>query len=411
MSELLTSEESKGLIALCRAGKLYEVDKWITSGKSIQTPPEIRKTPLHIAIDLGFHSLVELLARHESRQEAKNQALSHAVSEKRLDFVELLVAHGAQANSIPLADVLLNWEPAMIRFFLENGADVVTGAPFAVAFREKIRTALRPFVEYKKTHSDLATQLQEQADRALRHFCYEGDLKWVSLLLWAGASPRTRGPTLDERWADDPECHTTALREACTKGNLEILKKLKPDPHVDDVSELLSSAALATSKELIDYLVALGATPNDKENGGSSALDHCFWNLGFANINAFLNKRPLTRYDVSETFECIQLLVAHGALWRPEARTGLNSLRQTLYKCEPIVTVDLLKLLARHQSRSGRNPGTAAGCAADETTSFNAGHEAFREFPGSPEAAGVSITFGLLSELHCLGTQWYSVLR
>ena len=84
MSELLTSEESKGLIALCRAGKLYEVDKWITSGKSIQTPPEIRKTPLHIAIDLGFHSLVELLARHESRQEVKNQGLSHAVSESHL---------------------------------------------------------------------------------------------------------------------------------------------------------------------------------------------------------------------------------------------------------------------------------------------------------------------------------------
>jgi ankyrin repeat protein len=340
--ERLTSEEAKGLLHLCRTGRLYEIEKWIASGLSIHTPPEIRRTPLHIAIDSGFHSLVELLARHESRQEAKNQALSHAVSEKRLDFVELLVAHGAQASSIPLADVLLNWEPAMIRFFLENGADVVAGAPFAVAFREKIRTALRPFVEYKRTHPELATQLQEQADRALRHFCYEGDLKWVSLLLWAGANPRTCGPTLDDRSADDSECYTTALREACVKGNLEILKRLKPDPQIDNVSELLSSAAIATSKDLIDYLLALGATPNDKENGGSSALDHCFWDLGFANIHAFINKQPLTRYDVSKVFECIHLLVAHGALWRPTARTGLNSLRQTLYKCEPVVTVDLV---------------------------------------------------------------------
>jgi ankyrin repeat protein len=147
VAEHLTSEEAKNLLHLCRAGRLYEVEKWIASGKSIQTSADVRKTPLHIAIDSGFHSLVELLARHEGRQEAKNQALSFAVSEKQLDFVELLVAHGAQPRSIPLADVLLNWEPAMIRFFLENGADVITGAPFAVAFREKISTALRSYVE------------------------------------------------------------------------------------------------------------------------------------------------------------------------------------------------------------------------------------------------------------------------
>jgi ankyrin repeat protein len=239
VAEHLTSEEAKNLLHLCRAGRLYEVEKWIASGKSIQTSADVRKTPLHIAINSGFHSLVELLARHEGRQEAKNQALSFAVSEKQLDFVELLVAHGAQPRSIPLADVLLNWEPAMIRFFLENGADVITGAPFAVAFREKIRTALRPYVEYKKAHPELASGLQEQADRALRHFCNEGDLKWLSLLLWAGANPRSRGPDLDDRWADDPECHTTALKEACSKGNLDVLKKLKIDPHTDDLSELL----------------------------------------------------------------------------------------------------------------------------------------------------------------------------
>jgi ankyrin repeat protein len=349
MSELLTLEDAKALIALCRAGKLYEIEKWITSGKSIQTPPEVRKTPLHVALDSGFHSLVELLARNESRQEAKNQALSFAVSEKRLDFVELLVAHGAQPRSIPLADVLLNWEPAMIRFFLENGADVITGAPFAVAFREKIRTALRPYVEYKKAHPELASGLQEQADRALRHFCNEGDLKWINLLLWAGANPRSRGPDLDDRWADDPECHTTALKEACSKGNLEVLKKLKIDPHTDDLSELLSSAAL-TSKEAIEYLLSLGAKTNDKPNGGSSALDRCLWRLGWGSHDSFFNKRLSSKYDVSGTFECIRLLIERGAHWAPEDKTELNSVRKALYQCEPAVVVDLIKLLARSKA-------------------------------------------------------------
>lgn len=237
----------------------------------------------------------------------------------------------------------------MIRFFLENGADVVTGAPFAVAFREKIRTALRTFVEYKKAHPELAPQLQEQADRVLRHFCYEADLKWVNLLLWAGANPRSRGPDLDDRWADDPECHTTALKEACSKGNLDVLKKLKIDPHTDDLSELLSNAAL-TSRETIEYLLSIGAKTNDKPNGGSSALDRCLWRLGWGSHDSFFNKRLSTKYDVSGASECIRVLAEHGARWNPEGKAELNSVRKALYQCEPVVVVDLMKLLARNKA-------------------------------------------------------------
>jgi len=59
-----------------------------------------------------------------------------------------------------------------------------------VAFGEGIRTALRPYVEHKNAHPEIAGELQEQADRALRHFSREGDLKRASLLMWAGANPR-----------------------------------------------------------------------------------------------------------------------------------------------------------------------------------------------------------------------------
>jgi len=36
-----------------------------------------------------------------------NRALSRAVFHKRLDFIELLVTHGAQIEAIPFVDVLL----------------------------------------------------------------------------------------------------------------------------------------------------------------------------------------------------------------------------------------------------------------------------------------------------------------
>ena len=52
MSGYLTSEDAKVLIALCRAGKLYEIERWIASGKSIHTQPQTKKTPLQVAIDI-----------------------------------------------------------------------------------------------------------------------------------------------------------------------------------------------------------------------------------------------------------------------------------------------------------------------------------------------------------------------
>jgi hypothetical protein len=83
----------------------------------------------------------------------KNDALEEATKLRSLELVQLLLAHGAEINGVAFADVLLTWEPALIRLFLNSGADVVTGLPFAEAFGDKVRTALRPFIEYKKIPS------------------------------------------------------------------------------------------------------------------------------------------------------------------------------------------------------------------------------------------------------------------
>src|SRR5579864_4161387 len=61
---------------------------------------------------------------------------------RRLDFVELLIENGAEITSVPLADVLLTWEPIQMRFFSDRGADPIKGFPFATAFGAKVRTAM-----------------------------------------------------------------------------------------------------------------------------------------------------------------------------------------------------------------------------------------------------------------------------
>ncbi|MGD0437237.1 MAG: hypothetical protein ABSB86_12290 [Bryobacteraceae bacterium] len=338
-------------MALCRAGKLYDIERWIASGNSICTAPAIKKTLLQVAVETRFHSLVELLARSEPRQEIKDRALAEAVESKRLDMVQVLVAHGARIQSVPLEDVLLTWDQPLMQFFLDGGADPLAGNPFQIAFHNRVQRALRPFVDYKGAHPEFADSLQAQADRALRHFAGQADIKWISLLMWAGANPRSLGPDLDDRYADDPDCHTTALREACSKGSLDALKKLKLDPRVDNLSDLLEAAALSDSKELIDYLLHLGAQPNDKPNGGSSALDRCLWHLPWEDRATFVSKQLASKYALAAGFARIERLLEAGAQWRPsDPDDGMKSVRKILCKCEPAVTVALMKLFAKYKA-------------------------------------------------------------
>lgn len=348
MAETLPPEDAKILLELCRAGRLYDIEKWIAAGKSLTVPADVKKTPLHIAVNMGFHSLVELLARNETNRELKNRALADAVSLRRMDFVQLLLANGAEITEVPFCNVLLTWEPTLIRFFLANGADVVTGAPFAEAFGAKIRTALRPFIEYKQAHPELAHNLQEQTDRALRYFCKEGNLKWVSLMLYAGANPRTPGPELYDR-DEDPECYISAMQEACYAENVQVLRKLRPRSEVDNLNELLSCASVVTRTEAIKYLLELGANPNDKPNGGSSALDRSLSHMNIEGFNHY--GRLKSRYNVSRSLESVKTLIEHGALWRPEAR-DLKWIRRILCECEPEVMIELLSYMIPHQSCS-----------------------------------------------------------
>jgi hypothetical protein len=106
MHPSLSIEQAKELVALCRSGRLYEIDAWVSAGKSLTVPIEIKKTPLQVAVDLGFHSLVKLLSSHEQAAPVLNRALLDAVTLKRLDLVELLLEHGAAISSVPLINVL-----------------------------------------------------------------------------------------------------------------------------------------------------------------------------------------------------------------------------------------------------------------------------------------------------------------
>ena len=342
-NQALSIEEGQELLHLCRVGKLYEVEAWISSGKSTQIPKTLKKTPLRVAIDLGFYSLVQLLAVHENNPHVLNDALDLAVELRSVEFVRLLLNNGAEIRGIPLISVLRSWDPVLIQLFLDGGADVVSGYPFAIAFGEKIRTALSRFVAYRKSNPELERQLQDQVNRALRFFCREGDLKWVNLLMWAGGDPRVPGVTLDEE--DDPESYLTALQETAFGHHVQILKRMKLNHERDDLADLLRCACTCPEIDAIRYLLEIGVKPNDKQNGGSSALDRC---LGFMHIEGTIRRYGIglrSKWDVHRSMDAVSELAQHGALWRPDERSQVNWVCRTLLECEPEVTIELLRVL------------------------------------------------------------------
>jgi hypothetical protein len=241
-----------------------------------------------------------------------------------------------------------------VAFFLERGADPLAEYPFARAFHElRAKTTLGSYLDCRRSRPDLAARLQEQADMALRQFCQEGNLKWVSLLMWAGANPRSRGPALDDvDHIDDAEWHTTALHEACASGNVAILKRLKPT-RSDDLPSMLERAAFSAHRDILAYLLDLGANPNDRPDGGSSALEACIRHLGWEDFDRIRYNSgahyQTPAYKVSKGREAIRLLVERGAMWRPEP-SSLNDTRRILYRLEPEVTVELIGLLLAQEN-------------------------------------------------------------
>jgi hypothetical protein len=273
-----------------------------------------------------------------------------AVDLRSHDLVDLLLKNGAEIKGIPFISVLRSWDPKLIQLFLDGGADVVTEYPFAVAFGEKIRTALNRFVAYKRDHPEREKELQGQLDRALRFFAREGDLKWVSLLMWAGGNPRSVGPILDAE--DDPEMYESALQAMAYGHNVAVLKRLKPDPECDDLHDLLECASLWLEIDVLQYLLAIGAKPNNKENGGSRPLGRCLNHMHLENFCRRYRTGKASKWELHQSLDSVRELAQHGAVWHPDAKSQLNWIRRTLLECEPEVTIELLKILLENNACS-----------------------------------------------------------
>jgi hypothetical protein len=359
MKYTATYEEIKPLVDLCKVGKLFEVQEWIASGKPVNPPPEKGrrgKTPLRVAMDSGFHSLVEVLIKGgAAMQEGHCSALEHALSNRRFDLVRLLVENGAVIHSVSMADVFETWQPHIIKWFIDQGADLEKHNPLAYALCNRIKTALGIL----KTYKDRFPSFQDQANIALRHHCKEGNLKWVSLMLWAGADPYARGP---DSWHEDPDPESDQnaleLAAACRHFDVFDLKQVRLDPGRPELQGLLFEACYAKKSDFLEKLLKKGFNPGEYEKQASpliqSLLRGMSWYFDVDSWDPWKTDRTPNRdldTDRSrENVKMIHMLVKHGAKWLPNDRSEISDARRSLLKMKPDYTVEFIWIMSKYNA-------------------------------------------------------------
>ena len=350
MNTHLSLEQTKELVALCRIGKLYEIERRVTQWGTLCPHPETHcRTPLYVAIEKGFHSLVELLIRHTPDQSTKNKALLQAVYKNRADLTEVLVEHGADPLSVTFEDILRSYSRDMMRYFIAKGADLITGYPFAYTFQCKVRPALGVYLDCRRNFPQWATELQQQLDMALCYHCGTGSLRWVCLLRWAGGNPLVNVPNIRKReYVDDPDMRTTGVEEAAMHGHLDVIKKLGAITGEPVWQKALYSACSFGESQVVRFILEAGVSPNDKPNGGSSALEAALRHLGWG--ASLAPHYPYASSTASNAMESVSLLIQHGARLAPDDRSAINVIRRSLYQENEHYTLDLVKLLVKHKA-------------------------------------------------------------
>jgi Ankyrin repeats (3 copies) len=337
-------EELFPLIEFCKNGDLKAVSDWIAKGNPLDLPPDKktrRASPLQIAIEKGFLTLTEILLDGGADPSSNGNALWVAVSAKRIDIVRLLLDRGVPVNAVDFESVCYSCDPELIQLFLDRGADPITGYPIYRGFQN----VLKPIIAVYKANIEAWPALQLQANMALCYFAKKGNLRCVSLLLWAGARPDAKIPEDDSKADFSDSC---AFEEAVRAEQLEALKKMQPEKYPERLPELLEWCTSDSAPKMLQYLLTLLPDLSVLPDSGSSILDRPFWRLGWAaEPKQYFGTRDTQKIDA--IIDSIEILVKHDAKWKPETDCA-RSARRYFRHLEPARILRVFTILKEHQA-------------------------------------------------------------
>jgi hypothetical protein len=212
---------------------------------------------------------------------------------------------------------------------------------------------LRPYKELLAKRPEL----QEQGNIALRHLCKEGDLKWVSLLLWAGCDPLKPGH--DEPGDRVPEEYEglSAVGFAALYDHFKILslKPIRMRLAKPDTLDFLPYLSHGEGVEVLRRLLENGLRPSEMEGGGSHLVQRLIETFGspFLRRDAWSLVGSRSKSDSEATrdaMKAIHLLVRHGARWSPRDKRDIASSRKALLSVTPDYMVEFVWIMSKYKA-------------------------------------------------------------
>jgi hypothetical protein len=319
-------EDVRGLHELCRQGRLYDVERWIAEGKTLQLAPAAvpkgtrPKTALQIALETGQHSLASLLLKSGYRLELERYApLDLALRSRRWDLFDLLLEWGGDLKSVDVYTVLDTYNVELYERFRAAGYDLTERHEMASILGHGTRN--RPLLGFVKRHRSEDPKIQQELNIALGYHVRAGNERGVNLCLWAGADPHAPAPNPELGMAEDSEgadaedrfAGFSAVEEAASSGHLTILKRLGPDPDRDDFDSLYQRAR---SESIVAFL-ATTRPPRDL----TGILSWQLWWVG--------DRFPAAVYRGTGTIEAV---LGCGVRWEETDARKLDGIRRSLLK-------------------------------------------------------------------------------
>lgn len=322
---------------LIKTGKLFAAQQWIAAGKRISAPEIYWETPLQLAVETGFHSMIELFLKLGAERDELNDALNYATGVGNFEIIQLLVDYGADIHSVDFEVVCQTGHPLIIRYSIDRGIDAETGFPFARALCYPKHRYLGVYMRYRKKFPSFKRQL----NLALRYHAQQGNLKWVSLLMWAGGDPHLHLPEIGEK--PSPKTDTSAIEEAVTLNRKEIVAKIGLDPDRDNISTMLDLVTIRGYPEMLDLLTpyAAGLSEKFREQLMHNAMFHLQWEMeeryGFR-----------SEFSAKAAITFVTKIARMGCRWNPDP-SDIRRVRRLIYQFERGFIQQLIHEFIQHQ--------------------------------------------------------------
>lgn len=184
-------------------------------------------------------------------------------------------------------------------------------------------------------------------------------MKWVSLMLWAGADPFSPGLSDPGEARYDDEEPLTALGWAALYNHYDVffLKPIRtqlPGPHASEILRYLTSGK---GLDVLKQFLEKGIDPNDQDGGGCSAIPSCVeamtWGGGldvYQGWNYGARRGEIDTSASRDRMKAIHLFARHGGKWMPADKRKVGDVRRSLLKMTPDYTVEFVWIMQKYAS-------------------------------------------------------------